>query len=68
MAAKEELIELGRLIIQSELEALYIKNVKIEERVNEHGSMSVCFLTKKQLASEDVLRYQGSMIRLVTAD
>lgn len=68
MAANAELMELGRLVIQSELDALYIKNLRIEENVNEHGIMTVRFLSKKELVSNDILRYQGSSIRLVTLE
>lgn len=68
MASKEEQVELGRLILQSGMDVLYIKNVQIEENVNEHGSMRVRFLSAKQIEDEDCLRYQGSDIQLVTAD
>lgn len=33
----------------------YIKNVRIEEQVNEHGTMTVRFLSRKQLTSADVV-------------
>lgn len=68
MGAKEELMELGKLVVQSELDAFYIKNVRIEEQVNEHGTMTVRFLSRKQLTSADVVRCQGSTIRLVTTE
>ena len=68
MVSKEELVELGKLVLQSDLNTLYIKNVRIEENANEHGSMTVRLLSAKQLSSEDVLRCQGSMIRLMTTE
>lgn len=33
----QKMMELGRLYLKSELEALYIKELRIEERANEHG-------------------------------
>ena len=47
MVSKEELVELGKLVLQSDLNALYIKNVRIEENANEHGSMTVRLLSTK---------------------
>ncbi|MCH5345239.1 MAG: RHS repeat protein [Acetatifactor sp.] len=68
MVSKEELVELGRLVIRSDLDVLYIKNVRIEENANEHGTMTVRFLSAAQLSSDDVLRCQGSLIRLMTTE
>ena len=68
MASNKEQIDLGQLILQSDMEALYIKNVQIEEESNEHGTMVIRFLSGKKLQSADVLRYQGSKLRLVTTD
>ncbi|MEE1255056.1 MAG: DUF6531 domain-containing protein, partial [Lachnospiraceae bacterium] len=68
MASNKEQMDLGQLILQSDMEALYIKNVQIEEESNEHGTMVIRFLSGKKLQSADVLRYQGSKLRLVTTD
>ena len=68
MASREEQVELGRLILQCGLEVLYIKNVEIEEQVNEHGRMKIRFLSAGQLEETDTLRYRGTDMQLMTAD
>ncbi len=68
MAGKGEFIELGRLILQSELDVIYIKNLRIEEQVNEHGRMTVRFLSRELSSPEDILRYQGSRVCLATME
>lgn len=60
MAGKDEFMELGRLILQSEMDVVYIKNLRIEEQANVHGRMTVRFLSREMPSPEDVLRYQGS--------
>ena len=62
--AKDEMAELGRLMIQSDMEALYIKDIRILERVNEHGRMDLRFLSKKKLTAEDAIRYQNTPIQV----
>ncbi len=59
---------IGNLVLCSGFEVLYIKNVNIEETVNEHGKMTVRFLTKEQVEDTDILRCQGSTISLHTCD
>lgn len=66
--AKDEMMELGRLIVQSELDALYIKDIRIMESANEHGRMNIRFLSRKKLTSEDTLRYQDTPIQVLTMD
>lgn len=65
---EDEMAGLGRLLLKSELEALYIKELRIEERANEHGRLSVRFLPAKKLGTDDVLRYQERPVRLLTMD
>ena len=50
--AKDEMMERGRLIVQSDMEALYIKDIRVLENVNEHGTMELRFLSGKKLSSE----------------
>lgn len=66
--AGNELMELGRLIVESELDVLYIKDIIVEEAVNEHGYMEIRFLSGKKLTAGDVIRYQGTPIRVATPD
>ena len=68
MAGKDEFMELGRLILQSEMDVVYIKNLRIEEQVNEHGRMTVRFLSRELPSPEDILRYQGSQVCLTTME
>ena len=68
MAGKDGFMELGRLILQSGLDVVYIKNLRIEEQVNEHGRMRVRFLSRETLSPEDILRYQGSQVCLTTME
>ncbi|MGN6714215.1 hypothetical protein, partial [Anaerocolumna jejuensis] len=63
--AKEEMTGLGQLVLQSEMEALYIKDIHIVEQANEHGILSLRFLSGKQMESMDALRYQGSRIQIL---
>ena len=62
--AKDEMMELGRLIVQSDMEALYIKDIRVLENVNEHGRMELRFLSGKKLSSEDAIRYQNTPIQV----
>lgn len=66
--AKEESMELGGLILQSQLRALYFKNIHIQEMANEHGRLSVSFVPEKKVTKEDVLRCQGSRVEIGTLD
>ena len=68
MASKDEQADLGRLILQTGLDVLYIKDVHISENVNEHGRMTVRFLTKAGTEQTDAIRQQGAEVRLVTMD
>ena len=68
MTSKEEQADLGRLILQTGLDVLYIKDVHISENVNEHGRMTVRFLTKAGTKQTDAIRQQGMEVRLVTVD
>lgn len=68
MASKEEQIELGRLVLQSEMKVKYIKDVQIREKSNEHGRMILRFIPKEEIKSTDTMRYQGISIQLATAD
>ena len=68
MASKDEQADLGRLILQAGLDVLYIKDVHISENVNEHGTMTVRFLTKAGTEQADAIRQQGSEVKLVTMD
>ena len=62
--AKDEMMELGRLIVQSDMEALYIKDIRILEHANEHGRMDIRFLSRKKLTAEDAIRYQNTPIQV----
>ena len=68
MASKEEQIELGKLVLRSELDVLYIKNVESEELVNEHGWMKIRVLASKQLSESDRMRVIGMPMSLLTKD
>lgn len=68
MTSKEEQADLGRLILQTGLDVLYIKDVHISENVNEHGRMTVRFLTRAGTEQTDAIRQQGMETRLVTVD
>lgn len=46
--AKDEMMELGCLILQSKLRAHYFKNIHIQEVANEHGRLSVNFVPEKR--------------------
>ncbi|RDY27788.1 hypothetical protein, partial [Lachnotalea glycerini] len=63
--AKEEMTGLGQLVLLSEMEARYIKDIHIIEKANEHGILRVSFLSKKQMESTDALRYQGSQLQVL---
>ena len=63
--AKDEMMELGHvLIVQSDMEALYIKDIRILEHANEHGRMDIRFLSRKKLTAEDAIRYQNTPIQV----
>lgn len=64
----QKMMELGRLYFKSELEALYIKELRIEERANEHGRLSIRFLPAKKLNTDDILRYQEQPMSILTMD
>lgn len=68
MAAKEEQTTLGSLILQTQLGVKYIKDVRVEEAADEHGKMTVRFLTTDAIKDADLLRLDGSGIRLLMAD
>ena len=63
--AKDEMTGLGQLVLQSEIEALYIKDIHILEQANEHGILSLSFLSRKQMEPMDAMRYQNSRIQLM---
>lgn len=62
MTSKEEQLELGRLELQTDFSVLYIKEIQIREQVNEHGVMTVRFLTGDKVESNDIVRRQGSKV------
>ena len=66
--AKEEMMDLGSILVQSELEALTIKKLNIVETANAHGWMELVFLSGKALTTEDCLRYQDSPIQVQTRE
>ena len=66
--AKEEMMDLGNIVVQSGLEVLTIKKLEILERANEHGRMELLFLSGKTLTFEDALRYQDSSIQVRTKE
>lgn len=68
MASKDEQADLGRLILQTGLDILYIKDVHISESANEHGFMTVRFLAKAGTDQTDAIRQQGAAVKLVTID
>lgn len=47
---------------------LYIKEIQIREQVNEHGVMTVRFLTGDKVESNDIVRRQGSKVLLKVKD
>lgn len=66
--AGNELMELGRLVVESELDVLYIKDIRVEEAVNEHGFLELLFLSGRKLTPVDVIRCQGTPVRVATMD
>lgn len=64
MTSKEEQLELGKLELQTDFRVVHIENIQICEQVNEHGVMTVRFLTEDKVESNDVVRYQGSKVLL----
>jgi len=66
--AKDEMTGLGQLVLRSEMEALYIKDIHILDQVNEHGILSLSFLSGKQMEPMDAMRYQNSRIQLLDGD
>ena len=58
----------GKLILYTGLDVLYIKDVYISENVNEHGKMTVRFITKAGTESIDAVRQQGTEAKLVTVE
>lgn len=68
MTSKEEQLELGRLELQTDFSVLYIKEIQIREQVNEHGVMTVRFLTGDKVESNDIVRRQGSKVLLKVKD
>lgn len=68
MSSKEEQAELGRLVLQTGIDVLYIKNVESEETANEHGWMKIRFLSAKQVNAADILRCRGEKMLLLTAE
>ena len=68
MISKEEQLDLGKLILYTGLDVLYIKDVYISENVNEHGKMTVRFITKAGTESIKAVRQQGTEVKLVTVD
>ncbi len=68
MASKDEQTGLGSLILQTGLDVLYIKDIYVSERVNEHGIMTVRFLTKAGTGQEDAIRQQGAEVKLAVVD
>ncbi len=68
MAAGMEQMDTGCLRLQSEPKALYIREAEIREAAGEHGVMNIRFIPAKVPEEPDILRGQGSMVRLTTAD
>ncbi len=67
MAGNEQMA-LGNFIVESELDVLYIKNIRVEEAANEHGFLELLFLSGKKLTPGDVIRCQGMPVRVATMD
>lgn len=66
--AKDEMMDLGSILVQSDLEVLTIKKLNIVERANEHGRMELVFLSGKSITPGDCSRYQDSPIQVRTRE